>query len=345
MKRLPLLIPMVLILISGCRPEIEVLAPEKELYVVWGILNPTQDVQYIKIGKVFQTEQDAYVYATENDLSAEGFEVEIHGAGKTHPATLEALTRDPGSIFGAAHQLYRIETPPDEPLIAGEQYELRVRKAGEDEIFLSATTIIPGTPTVTNPSLPVYFPNFDLYQLPTVYLENDYTVFFRDGNAAGFELRILVDYFVDGEPRTVRYGPTRIFREPVRCQANIARGGMCYQIPEKSVSRTLASTFNEIQGDIFLNDTIDVAPNPNLLSKSVAIEVTAIDSALATYMIVNQPFGFGLNLLIDKPVVSNISGENIGIFGSINTDRNYVVFHDCTKYNAGIIDELPGSCF
>ncbi len=335
---------LVLVALLGCREEIGVLAPEKELYGVWGILDPEKDVQYVKIGQVFQAEEDALAYPEENDLSVAGFEVSIHGDDQVWEGTIEEIPRDPGGSFGASQRLYRFETPPGARLKAEETYELIIRRPGVDSILISATTTIPSAPDIFNPSGPVYLPRTNDYLLPTIDFEDDYAVIFRRGTGFGFEVRVLVDYFENGVPQTARWGPTKVFNKPGDCEAD-GIVELCYQIPEAVVSRGLSTTFSKVSGTIFVNDTIPKASQINQLSSSVAVEVTAIDSIFSTYITAQDPFGFGLNLLMDPPVVTNMSGDHVGIFGSIHRARNYIILDACTKYRAGITNYIPGNCF
>jgi len=48
---------------QSCKNDLEVLAPGKEMVSVYGILDPTQDIQNIRINKVYVNEQDALVSA------------------------------------------------------------------------------------------------------------------------------------------------------------------------------------------------------------------------------------------------------------------------------------------
>lgn len=338
---------LILLSLSGCRPEIEVLAPEKELYVVWGVLNPREDVQYVKVSKVFQTTEDAYYYASSQDFSADQLQVSISGNDKLYEGVLEEINRDSNGLFSPAHQLYRFETPPGQRLTPGKRYELRITKpdVDVDSFLVTAYTDIPTTPIITAPSTPIYVPNSNLHFLTRVDLSKDYSVVFKRGTGLGCEVRIFLNYELDGVPQQVQYGPTNLFRESIRCQSNEKRGELCYMFPENSVGRTLSGHFSQLEGDIFLNDTISFSNDPARLSQAVSMEVTTVDTFLTTYMYVNNSFGFGLNLLMDKPEFTNISGENIGIFGSINTAQNYIVLDACTKYKAGIINNLPGNCF
>ena len=58
-----------IIVLSSCETEIETNAPWKDFTVVYGILDPHDSVQYLKIVKGFLGEGNALVYAAEPDCS------------------------------------------------------------------------------------------------------------------------------------------------------------------------------------------------------------------------------------------------------------------------------------
>ena len=47
----------VIVALSGCNPEVEVLAPEKKALAVYGVLNPDSSAQYIRVSRIFQTQR------------------------------------------------------------------------------------------------------------------------------------------------------------------------------------------------------------------------------------------------------------------------------------------------
>lgn len=53
----------IFILIQSCKNDIQVLAPYKDTTIIYGLLNPTDSVQYIRIHKIFLGEGDAYQFA------------------------------------------------------------------------------------------------------------------------------------------------------------------------------------------------------------------------------------------------------------------------------------------
>jgi hypothetical protein len=330
--------------ISGCQPKVDVLAVEKELYVVYGVLHPDHDEQYIRVAKVFQLEGDALVYAGAEDLSATDMNVKVTGADTSYQAELVTdQVREPG-IFSEEQAIYRINTPVGHRLVPGSRYHLDIQKQDDPTIHITAWTDVPTQPEIKSPGGEVYSPLSGIYTYTSMDFYDDQVVRFYTGTGNGFELRIFVDFWDGEKVATARWGPTRVFRDPRGCVENTQYDQNCYEITRRSVGASLATYVNAAPGPVAMLDSIRVARSLDSLSRHVRLEVTAIDTFLATFLHANTPFGFGLNLLMDKPEVSNISGDNVGVFGSINTGLQYFYLGACARYQAGFSNTDPGYC-
>lgn len=328
----------------GCNPEIEVYAPEKELYIIYGVLNPDQNEQFVSITKIFQTESDALLYASENDLTARGLNVELRSDTNSWQAQLIDVPSEPSELFAKSTGVYRFETSGNQKLIAGNSYDLRITKPGVDTFLITSNTIIPIRPDLTSPGTPIYSQQLGVYTFPTMDFDEDQLIYFNMGGGYGFELRLMVAYKEGNENKLAQWGPTPVFTEPVRCISGTNRGVMCYEIAANTVPNTLKRYFSKAQDTIILDDTIRVAHSVNDLSRSIWMEVTALDTAMTAYLKSNNPFGYGLNLLQDRKEVDNISGANFGLFGSISTSRKYIFLGSCTRYLASIQAYRPSGC-
>lgn len=330
--------------LPGCHPKVDVLAVEKELYAVYGVLHPGRDEQYIRVSKVFQLEGDAVVYAGSEDLSARGMDVTVIGADTTYIAELVTdQIKEPG-IFAQEHAIYRINTPAGHRIVPGQRYRLDIQKQDDPNIHITAWTDVPTKPEIKSPGGALYAPLTGIYTYNSMDFYDDQVVRFHTGSGNGFELRIYVDFW-DGEKiATAQWGPTRVFREPQGCVENTDYDRNCYEIPKRRVGASLSKYVNAAPGPIAMLDSIRTARSLDSLSHHVRLEVTAIDTFLATFLHANTPFGFGLNLLMDKPEVSNISGDHVGIFGSINTGLQYFFLGACVRYQAGFSNTDPGYC-
>lgn len=329
----------------GCKPEFEVFAPEKELYAVYGVLHPDREFQYIRISKLYQFEGDAYLYAAENDLTVKGLQMTLTGNDQIlESEQMDSVPKDPGA-FIQAQTLYRFTTSGNARLIPGKRYDLRITRADDPNFDIQAYTVIPQKPVMESPGEPLLLPD-QLITLPSVEFSDDTEVQFFAGNAMGFEVRVFINYLDGNKEGQIRWGPTPVFLGDKGCTGSKFDNEVCYKIPAKSVVRLLGTTVNQANDSIIIVEQPRVTPNSNDLPTACKVEVTAVDTALTNFLASVNPFGFGLNLLMDRPAYSNISGDNTGIFGSINTDENYVFLGSCTKYLSGLINPTipPRDC-
>jgi hypothetical protein len=331
-------------LLSACNPTVDVYAPEKEIFVVYGVLNPDNSEQYVSVTKAFQVESDALVYAAESDLSVRDLDVRLISDSTVWEGQIVDLPRQGEGLFSNSTGAYRFETSGNMALQQERKYMLEIRKPGNDTFLITAETRIPARPLLKSPGAPIFSPMQGTYTFPTVNFEAEQDILFLMGGGFGFELRIYVE-FEDGlGTKEIMWGPTAMFTENRHCPGNNDRGEMCYQIPGKAVPRKLMTLVANLPDSVYFIDTMRVAPQVTGLSESAWMEVTAVDSALSMYIIAGNPFGYGLDLLQDRKLLDNISGENIGILGSYSTHKRYIFLSACTKYLAGITRVAPADC-
>ena len=160
---------------AGCSTELEVNAPYEDITVVYGLMDASEPIQYIKINKAFLGEGDALVYAQipdSNEYSGEAIEharvhrVEDGQITATFDLQDTVIDRDPG-VFYSPHRLYYFL---DEaiPILVGQdtsyflylrqdaEYELDLKVKGKD---LNARSTIVNTFNFTGPTFvnPVAF--------------------------------------------------------------------------------------------------------------------------------------------------------------------------------------------
>lgn len=331
-----------LFVLASCSPDFEVYAPEKELFVVYGVLNPHSPVQYVTVTKVFQYDGDAYAYAGANDLTARGLTVRLLADSTIWTSTLVEVTDSSPSLFSQTTGAYRFETTGGMALQPGKRYQLEITKPDDPQLHITAFTNIPTAPALREPGPPIFSAMHGTFTFPTIDFSQDVDVYFERGSGNGFELRLYTEYWDQGHRHVARWGPTHVFKEPVRC--NVGATGGCYQITANAVSRELHSAFALYPDTVEVYDTLRVAHSLDSLNRSVWMEVTAIDTFLTSYLTANTAFGFGLNLLMDRQEFSNISGDNAGVFGSINTASNFLFLSSCTRWMAGLRGVRPSGC-
>jgi hypothetical protein len=335
----------ILLLLYGCEPKFDLLADAKELYVVYGVLDPDASVQWIKVQQVWQVNGDATLYAAENDLSASGLDVRIEGGGRIwHAIETDEISREPGA-FTAHQKLYKIHTPPDSALFEGSEYRLIIQKPGDlDFEPITAVTRIPHAPRLTVPGPPLYNIHTYLYSYPKVDFTDDYVVYFQPSDAMGYEVRVGVEYLKDGIGASGHWITPGTFSQPIRCGRTVGQGEICYEIPGGAIPRQLRKIKQQAGAGFSYWDDPQVAGQLASLSKAAWVEVTAVDSALTRFLASNQAFGFGTNLLLDKADYTNLSGAHIGIFGSFATDRHQIFLSECTKYEGDWLPSAAGFC-
>jgi Domain of unknown function (DUF4249) len=323
-------------MLTACNPQLDVFAPEKELYSVYGVLDPNLDSNYVRIGRVFQVNSDAYVYAAGQDLQASDLAVTLEGGGKTYIGQLDDYPPKDSGLFHPGLSLYRFDTPPSDRLEPGVVYTLHVRHRDDDLLHITAETRIPYNPRLISPGPYIYSPVSGQYTFNTVEFNDDVSVTFEKGEEEGYELRVWIKYW-DGEKMAeFRWGPSRIEFESDGCAGSVFYNRTCYKIGGKSLPTSFAAAVAQSPGIPYMVDTVRVARSLDALSADSRLELTVVDKHLARFLNSVTPFGYGLNLLLDKSDYTNISGGNPGIFGAIQRKHHAIFLGSCTLYHAGL---------
>lgn len=331
---LPLLI--LLALLAACHPQVDVFAPEKEIYAIYGVLDPSLDSNYVRIGRAFQVEGDAYDYALGQDLQASDLAVTLEGGGKIYLGQLDTHQPKDSGLFHPGLSLYRFDTPPGERLVPGTVYTLHVRHPDDDLLHITAETRIPYNPRLISPGPFIYNAASGQYTLNTVEFNDDVSVSFEKGEEEGYEFRVWVKYW-DGEKMAeFRWGPSRIAFASEGCVGSVLFNRSCFKLPGRSLPISFAAAVSRSPGIPYMVDTVRLARSLDGLSKDTRLELTVVDKHLANYLNGATPFGYGLNLLMDKDDYTNISGGHPGIFGAVQRRHHYIFLGACTLYHAGL---------
>jgi hypothetical protein len=343
----PITVLISMVIIHSCSTSIDINAPEKPILVVYGVLNPKQSVQYIRVSKGFLVNGDAIKYASENNLSAQNAKVklseyqirEINGKKVLNLTNIYELQPDNSipkedGIFNKNQVLYK--TQPTDTIRPGRYYELEVTLIGNETLSTKAHTVIPSEPFITTPTDKIQVgTNNVLFNYPEIEFYNSYDVKFFSGrkitndeyltNGRGYELRIYFKYGIETSPgdtswqSILRYGPTQPFD---KSSCNVASGSMCYRIGAQSFTDFLKSRLTDNSVKYVFDDTP--------LNESTRLEITSIDTFLFNFLLVNSPVYSDFNAV--KPEYTNLSDGAIGIFGSINTFSRFVTLGNCTKH-------------
>ena len=307
-------IPVSLITIAflffSCSEKIEINAPYEDIWVVYGVLNAQKDQQVVRISKAFQVEESAFDFASRTDLSVQSLEVQLTGNGKTWLATeKDSIIKDTtqGDFFPFT-SIYQFETRGENRLLPGESYQLTIRDPKNSTFQLSAYTQIPPRPTIIFPAITRHEGKFCLQNLT---IEDSVRVIFRKQDdksltpASQFEIRIVLNYETNGLKQKIAFGPTRLFDESISCSST-GRNSLCYLFRDGNILRSLQTQLNSRNNEAKFSPLPSCADAPVHLSKAMEVQVTAIDSFLAKYILANDPRYLNLNTV--RKEYSNITG-------------------------------------
>jgi hypothetical protein len=334
------------ILGTSCKPEFTAIADAEEIRVVVGVLNPEDTVQYVRVSKGFLLEGDAIAFAGEADLTWPGQQVILSGSnGQTvtgFPVT--DIPREPG-VFHPAQVLYKFRTdgsgPTSGKLLPGVRYQLEIGTPDSPE-YVSAATTIPEVPFFRG-TLLIQDGAGSLNCLPKFDLRYAQQISWLKVNAKAYEIRMRLRFQRTGVEDSIIWGPTPMIYGNAGC--NDGNGRICYKFGARLLLNYLKARMPQ-QGVRYTYDTKDTCVvNPHndplidaTMPRSFEFEVTAIDTALANYMEVNQ--AGNLELTGAKPEYTNVGGKLrcVGVFGSINLDRRWATLSLCTENILGLND-------
>ncbi len=144
------------ILSTGCSTDIDVIAPKRDVTIIYGLLEADQTRQFIRINKAFVGEDSAAALARQNgineysdaELNAFVHEMEVDGITKTEktwPLTKTTIyNKEDGSFNSDSNVIYYFDATLDVTKLY--QLECVVNVEGEDERKVTALTDILGAP-------------------------------------------------------------------------------------------------------------------------------------------------------------------------------------------------------
>lgn len=348
------------ILANGCSNDLDVTAEEKDIIVVYGILNPQNPQQYVRVARAYLTDGDALRYAAENDLSIRNAIVTL-SAPNLPVITLQPL--DTVMNDGAFARNYTVFTT-NQTVYANLKYTLEVRVPDRPEFYLTAYTTIPDTPAIVEPRDSVLLFG-TTWGAPTIELNEDLEVIFdtrrkRNGEnvtdpigGVAFEMRVGVNYSArnpsNNQPErqpTLVYGPIRNIRDGLQYGDCIAQENrVCARLSKGSAISNWLLKFPQGRQLLFDNGVTDPkAPD-------AFVEISALDTFLYNYLRVNDPAFVDFSSI--RPEYTNVvmvrqngtREQGVGIFGSANYQRKPVALSTCTQAKLGFNGiQLPPNC-
>ncbi|HNZ41949.1 MAG TPA: hypothetical protein PLB59_00245 [Bacteroidales bacterium] len=145
------ILPVLLILslfLNSCKTDFDINAEKKDIAIVYGLLDQTQPVQYVKITRAFLGEGNAIEMASDAALSSYGNDLEvtitqISNGNEVNTFVLEKTTiadKDSGMFYYPAQDVYRFI--PGQQLAAADSFRLKIRNLVTGNQVTAATNLI-----------------------------------------------------------------------------------------------------------------------------------------------------------------------------------------------------------
>lgn len=324
--------------------ELLVNAPPKDMLTVFGVLNATDSIHYIRVGRLFLPESDAVEAAKSHKDEVREAVVVLTGGDTTLYFTRVDTLRADG-LFPKDMTVFRAFGF----LKPNTTYRLEVVLPGG--LSAKARTTVPNPPTFLFPPETFVYPGNIEGWYPYNFQSGNLNVGFGEKRrgASGqsevrpsaYEARFFFRYGTTPEvyDKEIVFGPTG---------PPFSGGeGAC---PQRYGASTweYESCLNVGRG--FLNHVLDKLPQEGNIyadqapfNFSTRIEITALDTFLYNYMRANAPNFEDFTTV--RPEYTNIEG-GLGVLGSVIKSSRYVNWSDCSRYLARI-NNAPrpsGSC-
>lgn len=307
---------------QSCSNEVDVIADYEETAAIYGLLNPNQPVQYIKINKMFTNPNaaagdiaqisDSLFFDT---IAPELFEIETGRIIKLYKTN--ELIKDAGYFANDPNYMYAT----NEKISSKRSYRLDMRLPASDK-YVTATTNIPDSIRITTPVSVLYKPA--ILEIP---IDGKVVVSF----SSTVDSKIFDGYFyfnyleVNKSDTNIRETKTmkwRLFNK-VRSGSDLS--------PEPFTLRITANSFYDM-----LLATIPVDPGLERRFLLCKMEFTAGNLELDNYIQATEP---SIGIVQKQTEYSNIT-NSIGIFASRSVSNyNNITLGNATKNN--IINTNP----
>ena len=296
MKKITFLFLLSSILFSSCETDFTVNADWKEVTVVYGLLDQSQDKQYIRINKAFLGNENAYVMASVTDsinYNTNNLEVKIEklsASGNvlaTKILTDTIMFKEDGLFSVEENIIYVFDT--DNFLNEEKEYKLTITNKNSGNIISSQTKLI------HNLSLMSAFNN-SAYKMGFYSQTGDFSnttiEWTHSKNAAIYQMTLFVNY--------TEYGADTIVKTVQKVYPIIEYDGN----PNMSQQITGEEFFNLLAYNIPSSTTV----NRRINNLDILFSVGTAD--LNTYINLNEP---PTGIVQERDLFTNIDG-GIGLF-------------------------------
>ncbi len=308
----------------GCRTDVDLIAPEaRERLVVYAILKAHDTIQYVRLGRLFVTREDAAAYASRTDLNvaARVTITDLRDTSRRWVGIPETVIKVPNQPFYPVQVVYRFSFRPE----SGRQYRLVAEVPERPDLRVEGICRVPPAPYIARPETLIPQAG-NQYAYPIWDLTKKYNVeFYAQFNQSlppqtpAYEFRVIFRYGQVRAPgdtvyKTLQIGPRRL---PHQGTSPYQR----YQVPEKDLLTIAYANLQE--------PAIAYVYDSTALSQAWQLEITALDTILYNYIRINDPATTDFTTV--KPEYTNIQ-NGLGIFGATHTSRRYFRIDACSQY-------------
>jgi hypothetical protein len=340
----------------ACETEIDIIAPKRDVTVIYGLLEPTKTTHYIRINKAFVGEDAAATLAaqageneySEEELEAwiEEFDPQTNGITRTWKlASSYIYNKKEGVFFSDSNRVYSFDAALD----VSKYYRIRcvVNVAGEEEKIVTAETSIIGNQASSGGIEEVRLIQPNLIGASSDPSQADRAEVEFIGNGEYRKSQSVTWLKAAGGVSYTCYYRF-YYTEVDHLSGKRTRDSLLFTIGTKRVNPETSGeiTFsmnpeeffiriaNEIPDYDFDNATFD-----RVVSDTLQYFLEIADNTLATYIQVNQP---ATEILQEQPEYTNVS-NGIGIFASrlvTSTRRSAEQFKSGRVFKSPTLEEL-----
>jgi hypothetical protein len=295
---------------QACKNDFDVNGPWKETMVVYGLLDPSDAVQYVKISKAFLGKGNAYDMAMVADSSnyapgvIEASIVQYNPSNqlvKTIPLTLDSsITKSSGTFASTPNYVYSTTEPLTQD---GSYYALKIKNVNTG-LEVSSSTPIVGKISLISP-----FSSQSIDYITNYNASKGVPAKVKWATAPGGKMYQL----------TIRFN----YKEVLRNTTDTLAKSLDWVFPVSISSSTDGSEemVQELYGEAFftfLAAKIPIDHNLRRFPGKLEYIVTMGAAELYNYTEINKP---STGIVQEKPLYTNIQG-GIGIFSSRSTQKS-----------------------
>jgi len=352
--------------ITSCKNDLDVLAPGEESVSVYGILNPNEPVQNIRINKVYLTDGDAVLAGQNNETINYGpgelqVTLQRYMTGSTTQTTTtfgnptkkeivltETVVTTADGSFGSQQRIWRTT----DKLYNSGEYKLTIKNLITGKEFTAQTLMVDSVRSYPLPPFiytafapPYHYPvhcgvGNGGYTPPTASIQTYSTAYINYVPTTGSNTR-KIQFRTVADAKSYKVTLRFHYIDSLTDNVTGYQRYVDFNFPEQSSTKLVSGEEMEVSFDIldFYSNLAAQIPKQTVgsirLRRAHYIEyiISACNEDMNTFLQVNQPSN---TIAQDKPNYTNING-GVGIFAGISkTSLKKELWHD-------FIDELSNN--